>query len=333
MPNKEDNTDQTQEQEVQKQAESNADDVRIVEAMKPSSAPSPKKPLRYGTRRGRPGAKAPAVIPISSISKELVEEEIEMDDLPVKANAPDHLIDSNSNPSEHRRDDGEDRRRRSDRPRGERRRRDDRERNPEYRRSSERDTPEAKPEEAAAAPAASAETSEDAQAADRPARFGMVSPTEGRARAGDQVKEFRPSRDGRTSDRSEKTADNRRSSKPRSAAKKTSFLSKVIAFFTGEPKEEAKTARPARPRQDRSRRGPQDRQQGEEGDDRRRKRRPRNRNRKPRPEGADAGNGPRSQSGEGGQRRRRRRPRRDGRQGGEGRERGRRDQERAPSGQ
>src|SRR5690606_19290018 len=78
-------------------------------------------------------APAPAMQQPSSVARGAVEEEeIEMDDLPVRATAPEHLIGGQRDeyPSE-----SDERPRREPRSRGERRGRDDRRREPDSRRS------------------------------------------------------------------------------------------------------------------------------------------------------------------------------------------------------
>ncbi|MDQ8204876.1 hypothetical protein [Pelagicoccus sp. SDUM812003] len=280
------------------------DDLGIVDAMKPPSAPSTDKPIRYGTRKQRAGAEAPAVTSLNSI-KTFEEEEIEMDDLPIRANAPEHLIDSRPNPSERRERDGE------ERPRRQRRSREEHPGNDRRRRSSE--TPSETDSEANAIEANEAEQPED-----RPERFGMVENRESDSSQPTGVQEFRPSRDGRVAPKRERKPRSE-SGKPSAQPKKKGLLSKIISFFTGdESKEEESKSSPRRQSSDRprnrNRRGPGDRQnrEGDENQDgrpRRRKRRPRNRG--PRGEN-QGGNAEGQQNREGGQRRRRRRPRRSG---------------------
>ena len=279
-----------------------ADELEIVDAMKPAPAPtSNNKPLKYGNRKKKAGESAPAIQNLSSISSFEEEEEIEMDDLPIRATASEDLIDTRPAPSEPREESGERRPRRGDRSRGERRERKPRERAPKSEENEETD-------EAAA-------TSEN-----RPERFGTVN-----HESGSNVQEFRPSRDGRTAPKRERKPRSE-SSAPRAKpapAKKKGLLAKIIAFFTGGDQEEEKQQERSnrggqrRGRGERGRRGPNNRQNregesgGEGGENRRRRRRPRNR--KPRAEGEE---GPRGegQNREGGQRRRRRsrRPRREG---------------------
>lgn len=313
MSHKEDNTDKTQVREASGNASAQiADDIEIVDAMKPStaSAASANKPLRYGTRKSRPGAKAPVITKAGSTSEALDEDDIEMDDLPIRANAPKHLIDSRNTPSEPRRDE-EDRPRRERRPRGENRRRNDRERSPARNETAERYAE----EESSPKSPAEATAQQEPAAENRPERFGVVNERERRARPSDQVQEFRPSRDGRTSEnRSERR-------EPVQPPKKKGLLSKILSFFTGgDSGEKAKAeAKPASSQQRRGDRGrPQGRfnddKEGSEDGDRPRRRRSRNRNRKPRPEG-EGDNRPRGegqQRDDGNKRRRRRRPRRDG---------------------
>ncbi len=343
MSHTEDNNEKTPKREASAAASTEiADEVQIVDAMKPStaSAASQSKPLRYGTRKSRPGAKTPVVAKIGSISDTPEEEILEMDDLPIRANAPKHLIDTRTTPSESREYD-EDRPRRERRPRGEHSRRDERgerssDRNERPRR--ERSVRERPDREVRSAPAeatsnAEATTAPAAEAAPakegRPERFAMVNENERRARPSDQMLEFRPSRDGRTADAS---AEKRGPAKP---VKKKGLFAKILSFFSGgdaapapkKPEGRSEASAPRRSDRPRSGNRPEGRfNDGPEGD-RNRKRRPRNRNRKPRPEGEASSGGfaegqPRNdgQPRGDGSRRRRRRPRREGEGGrGEGR--------------
>lgn len=286
-----------------------ADELEIVDAMKPAPAPaSNNKPLKYGTRRKKAGEAGPNIQSLGSVSSLEEEEEIEMDDLPVKANAPEELIDTRKSPSEPRDEDGESRPRRQGRSRGERRERKPRSRSPET----------------TEAPASQSETETESAAdapeeQDRPDRFGTVkrSPSE------ESVQEFRPSRDGRTAPKRErrpKTEATTTVAKP----KKKGLLAKIVSFFTGgdetkETETQAKEDRaPSRNRRSRGKRGPQNRGERDEnsegGNNNRRRRRPRNRNRKPRQDG-EGGGRPRGEgqgSGNGNNRRRRRKPRSQG---------------------
>lgn len=298
-----------------------ADDIHIVDAMKPAPAPaSDHKPVRYGNRKKRPGESAPAVTSLGSSAQE--EEEIEMDDLPVRATAPQELIDTRSNPSESRDDYDEDRPRRHDRSRGERRERKPRERAPEH------ESRERRPRRERERPAAEADTettaaespSEPASAEDRPERFGTVSAAESRARHHAQVSEFRPSQDGRTAPKVDSKRQTRSRPTPPKSQKK-GILSKIISLFTGgeskeqeRKKEDDAQNRDTQGRQEgRGRRGPrgprgrQNREGGPEGEDGNRRRRRRPRNRKPRHDGEG---GPARSEGGDDNRGRRRRPRR-----------------------
>lgn len=283
-----------------------ADELEIVDAMKPAAAPtSNNKPLRYGNRKKKAGESGPTITNLSSVSN-IEEEEIEMDDLPVRANAPEELIDTRKTPNDDS-EDGESRPRRQNRSRGERRERKPRSRTPETT-SEESESSEA-------------ETQQSDQEPNRPERFGTVKKTDGNS----QVQEFRPSRDGRTAPKREPRREAIRTSKPAKPAKKKGILSKIISFFTGGDKEEenAPRSRNNRDGQKRSsngrrRRGPQGRtEQNDEGNpNKRRRRRPRNR--KPR-DGDDSNNprprgqGPDGEGRQGNNRRRRsRRPRRQG---------------------
>lgn len=284
------------------------DELHIVDAMKPTAAPtSNNKPLRYGTRKKKAGEAGPNIKDLSSASSFEEEEEIEMDDLPIRANAPEELIDTRKAPSEPREEYGERRPRREDRPRGERRERKPRERAPRRERNADEKSvdPETNAEVAATAK----------EEGDRPERFGTVKPAPA-ASSDSKAVEFRPSRDGRTNSKRERKPRNA-SDSPRSKpapAKKKGLLAKIIAFFTGGDKEEEKKQQERNNRQGdrqrggRGRRGPNNRQnregdrEGGEGGENRRRRRPRNR--KPRTDG------------EGGERRER--PNREGRQNREG---------------
>lgn len=296
MSQTEETTDPKQEQATNDATpEPTADEVIIVEGMKPSSALPQSKPAKYGNRKKRAGETTPAVTKISSIGT-FEEEEIEMDDLPVRANAPEHLIDTRNHPSEESDGEDQERPRRSNRSRGERRGNQDRDRAPRKRR--ERQEPETTEVESTEAESDSDEN--------RPARFGMVSE---KPKAEASVQEFRPSRDGRVSEkRTSEKPTRARASTP--APKKKGILSKIISFFTGGDAEEEKAPQKRKsdsrgPRK-RSARGPQDRERNEDGSERSRRRR-RPRNRKPRPEGQAREEG---ENGDGEQRKRRRRPRR-----------------------
>lgn len=305
-----------------------ADDFHIVDAMKPLAATTTNnKPLRYGNRKKKAGEAGPNVKDLSSVSSFEEEEEIEMDDLPIRATAPEELIDKRSNPSEPREEYGERRPRRNDRSRGERSERQPRERAP--RRPADPEASASETAETTDAPAA--------PATDRPERFGNVRAPAASANA--EALEFRPSRDGKTAPKRERKprGDSDAPSSRPIKAKKKGLLARIVAFFTGGDKEEEKKPLERdnrdgnRQRGGRGRRGPENRQPREgdseegEGGENRRRRRPRNR--KPRPEGE---NGPRGegrpprgegQNREGGERRRRpRRPRREG-EGGQRRER------------
>ncbi|MDQ8187259.1 hypothetical protein [Pelagicoccus sp. SDUM812002] len=288
-----------------------ADELHIVDAMKPAAAPtSDNKPLRYGTRKKKAGEAGPNIKDLSSVSSFEEEEEIEMDDLPIRATAPEELIDTRTTPSEPREEYGERRPRRNDRSRGERRERKPRERAPRKEADQQSAESETNTETAAAA---------KEEKGDRPERFGTVKTAPAAPREV-TVDEFRPSRDGRSNPKRERkprsAADSTRSTAP---AKKKGLLSKIIAFFTGGEKEEEKkpqgrTDRDGnRERSGRGRRGPKDRQnrdgnrEGGEGGGQRRRRRPRNR--KPRQDG-ESGERRQRQNREGGENRRPRRPRR-----------------------
>ncbi len=285
------------------------EEVRIIEGMKPLSAPlQNEKPLRYGNRRSKPGADAPAIASISSFSEEHEEEVIEMDDLVVRANAPEHLIDSRPAPSESRSRDDSDRPRRNDRSRGVRRPREDRKQRAP-RREETSTTEELNASEATIAPEATDQPSE------RPERFGEVKSPENRGRTEGSSKEFRPSRDGRTAKKPSDRNDRSNNRKPRAAPKKKGFFAKLLAFFTGAKEEEEKksdnrNSGGQRRRSGRGRHGPNNRerdgQQNREGGG---KRRQRPRNRKPRPEGEE---GRRSERGQQNREHRSHRPRRDG---------------------
>lgn len=312
MSNKEETPKATQEPEAAVDATAEfADELEIVDAMKPTPATaSTDKPLKYGNRKKKAGEAGPNIQSLGSVNSLDEEEEIEMDDLPVRANVPEALIDSrNNNPSEPREERGESRPRRQNRSRGERRERKPRE--PRER------TPEKT--EAPTAEAVETSTEDETQDTNRPDRFGTVK----QSQASDQIQEFRPSRDGRTAPKRERRP---RREAPVSVAKpkKKGLLSKIVAFFTGgEEKEEEKKSpqnRGPRNRNSGGRRGPQNRndrnKDGEGGNNngnRRRRRKPRNR--KPRQDGEAGPNKPRgNREGSNGNnnRRRRRRPRRQG---------------------
>lgn len=309
MSEKEENKTPSQQPEAQNDPLADfSDELHIVDAMKPTAAPtSNNKPLRYGTRKKKAGEVAPVVNNLSSSSGfDDEEEEIEMDDLPIRANAPEELIDQRSNPSEPREEYGERRPRRNDRPQGERRERKPRERSPRQAAAEQSDAPLDNAEVVA-------KTKEEG---DRPERFGTVKSPPPSA-SNSQVKEFRPTRDGRTAPKRErKPRGEENSSRPRAAAgKKKGFLARIIALFTGGDKKEEKPRSQNSNRDENRPRGerrPDNRQNhdgkrpdGEGGEKRRR----RPRNRKPRPDG-EGGDRPRR---EGGQNRRRgpRRPRRE----------------------
>ncbi|MDQ8183013.1 hypothetical protein [Pelagicoccus sp. SDUM812005] len=290
-----------------------ADDLHIVDAMKPTAAPtSDNKPLRYGTRKKKAGESGPNIKDLSSVSSFEEEEEIEMDDLPIRATAPEELIDTRPAPSEPREEYGERRPRRNDRSRGERRERKPRER---------------APRKDADQPSAESETNTEAapqQEADRPERFGTVKPSPA-AKAEVTVDEFRPSRDGRSNAKRERKPRDASESRSKAPAKKKGLLAKIVSFFAGGDKEEEKKQEERsnrsgdRQRGGRGRRGPNNRQnrdenrEGGEGGGQRRRRRPRNR--KPRPDG-EGGERRERQNREGGENRRPRRPRRPRREGG-----------------
>ncbi|MBD5782588.1 hypothetical protein IEN85_24030 [Pelagicoccus sp. NFK12] len=283
-----------------------ADELHIVDAMKPAAAPtSDNKPLRYGTRKKKAGETGPNVKDLSSVSSFEEEEEIEMDDLPIRATAPEELIDKRPAPSEPREESGERRPRRNDRSRGERRERKPRERSPK------KDT------EQAAASAEAPATEES----DRPERFGNVKPASNATREV-KVDEFRPSRDGRSNSKRERKPRSAADSSPKAPAKKKGLLSKIVSFFTGGDKEEEKKEQERsnrggnRQRGGRGRRGPNNRQDGEGGEGgQRRRRRPRNRKPRQDGEGGERGERQNREGGEGGGQRRRRRPRRPRREG------------------
>jgi hypothetical protein len=292
-----------------------ADELHIVDAMKPAAAPtSDNKPLRYGTRKKKAGEAGPNIKDLSSVSSFEEEEEIEMDDLPIRATAPEELIDTRPAPSESREESGERRPRRNDRSRGERRERKPRERSP--RKDKDQESADSETEVASAAQ----------EEGDRPERFGTVKPAPAAAREV-KVDEFRPSRDGRSNAKRERkprsASDSPRSKAP---AKKKGLLAKIIGFFTGGDNEEEKKPQERRNNREgnrqrggRGRRGPNDRQnrsgdrEGSEGGGQRRRRRPRNR--KPRPDG-EGGERRQRQNREGGENRRPRRPRSPRREGG-----------------
>lgn len=283
-----------------------ADELEIVDAMKPSAAPaSNNKPLRYGNRKKKAGESGPVITNLSSIS-EFEEEEIEMDDLPVKANAPEELIDTRRNPNESGDQESESRPRRQNRSRGERREKKPRARAPESETNNNAETE------------VQSETEEDDPKPNRPERFGTVKKPD----SNPQVQEFRPSRDGRTAPKREVKREKVSASKPK-MPKKQGILSKIIALFTGGEKEEESTRQDRenrdgknRRRNNRSRRGPQNRASRDDrdgeggGNNKRRRRRPRNR--KPRQDGE---NGPRGENQGGGNKNGRRRSRRPRRQG------------------
>lgn len=299
-----------------------ADELHIVDAMKPTAAPtSNNKPLRYGTRKKKAGEAGPNIKDLSSVSSFEEEEEIEMDDLPIRANAPEELIDTRPAPSERREEDGERRPRRNDRSRGERRERKPRERSP--RRDADNKSAETETDTEVAAAAQ--------KEGDRPERFGTVKSSPA-ATSDTKVEEFRPSRDGRSNQKRERkprNASDSQRSKPAQAKKKKGLLAKIIAFFTGGDKEEEKKQQERnnrggnRQRGGRGRRGPNNHQnrdgnregkrEGGEGGENRRRRRPRNR--KPRQDG-EGGERRERQNREGGENRRPRRPRRPRKDGG-----------------
>ncbi len=300
------------------------DEIRIVEGMKPVSAPATEKPLRYGTRKARPGAAAPVVAKLGSVNNGLDEEEIEIDDLPVRATAPEHLVDDSPAPREHRDEDRESRPRRQDRPRRERRSREDRERSPEkrHRESEDGSTPETEMQ-AGPKSEASPETVDASEQEDRPERFAMVEPDKRRATASAGSQEFRPSRDGRTAPKRE-----RAQREPLPKPEKKGFFAKILSFFTGgEEEQPAKKSSGKGKRSDnrgsrgRGRGGPRNRQnrESDEGGNRPPRKR-RSRNRKPRPEGETREGAAEGKANREGTPRRRRRRSRRPREGGERRE-------------
>lgn len=271
-----------------------------------ASTPSANKAVIFGTRKSKPGSNtasnAKSLDQVRGIYDD--EDEIEMDDLPVRATAPEHLIASERSPRPERSDEHRERPNR-------------RERSNDRPRSRRRDEPSTAPSEEKEA---AANTEEDANAPsveatldDRPDRFGSISDETLAARKANNIEEFRPSRDGRTSTKTHKAKLERQSRPAPKAAptKKKGFFAWLKSLFA--PEEEVK--KPSQNRNNRGRGGQNRRREGDEGSGEGQSRRPRRRG--PR----RGGNRPRGEGdnrGEGQNRRPRRRgPRRSG-NGGKG---------------
>ncbi|MCH6258736.1 hypothetical protein MLD52_19415 [Puniceicoccaceae bacterium K14] len=262
----------------------------------------------FGTRKSKPGAAAGSnVKPLSQIRGAFDDDddEIEMDDLPVRATAPAHLVENeNRKPSRERDEnrDGESRRG----PRRDRERSKERSRKPRAER-----TPTENAEEAAAVEANAIEekpeTFQVEETEDRPERFGTVSEQTLEARK--SVQEFRPSKDGRRAKKTtEKRGERPSQRQPKKAPKKKGFFAWLKSLFVAEKVEEKPKRNNRGPRQGQGRS-----QGGQGGEQRRRRRRPNNGPRRDgnRPQGENQ-NRPRGDRGENGDRPRNNRRRRSG---------------------
>lgn len=269
----------------------------------------------FGTRKSKPGAAAGSnVKPLSQIRGVFDDDdEIEMDDLPVRATAPAHLV-ANDKPRQPReRDENRD----GENRRGPRRERGERSnerppRKPRAERPRPTEADEAPTEtEALPTPVQNQEVPEVEKTEDRPERFGSVSEETLQARK--SVQEFRPSQDGRRAKKSAGKRDDRPTRRESKAPAKKGFFAWLKSLFSAETVEEKpKGPSNRRPRGERSERGENgNRPRGN------RRRRPNNGPRKEgdRPEG-ERPNRPRGERGENGNRPRGNRRRRSGGQGG-----------------
>ena len=190
----------------------------------------------YGTRKRRPGAgEASAAKTLEQIRPLSEDDEIEMDDLPVRATAPEHLISDEKASEQSKRESTRSERR----PKKQR----SRERNPSQEDRSW-DVEETKIEEAD-----ENDPNEDSES--RPERFAMVEKKDR------PVQEFRPSRDSRKTprprqNRSAETASRTKKPEP----KKKGVLASILSFFTGDEPEKKEEESPRRGRNpNRRRRG------------------------------------------------------------------------------
>lgn len=273
-----------------------------------SEATSDDNKAVFGTRKSRPGAASGSnVKPLSQFRGVFDDEdEIEMDDLPVRATAPAHLV-ANDKPRQAReRDetrDGESRRG----PRRERERSNERPRKPRAERPAKTEAEKA-PLSETPAPVSNDEKIKIEDEGDRPERFGTISQETLDSRT--SVQEFSPSKDGRRAKKTtEKRSERPTQARSKKAPVKKGFFAWLKSLFVSEPVQEKKPFENRRPRQ-----GQGQGQGGKgQGGNKRRRRRPNNGPRRDgdRPHGENQ-NRPQGERGEnrrpreGGQNRRRR---------------------------
>jgi hypothetical protein len=268
-----------------------------------SEATSDNNKAVFGTRKSKPGAASGSnVKPLSQIRGVFDDDdEIEMDDLPVRATAPAHLV-ANERPRQNReRDenrDGENRRgprreRSDERPRAPRTER------PKVERENKTPTAETTP-----APVLTNQDTEVKNDEDRPERFGSVSEETLESRK--SVQEFSPSKDGRRAPEKKSEAPTRRPA--RQAPAKKGLFAWLKSLFVAEPKVEKKPYENRRP------------SQGKDGNRRRRPNNgPRRDGNRPRGDNPNRPRGERNENGENGENRRPEGQNRRRRQGGQNR--------------
>lgn len=274
---------ETPDAKPQEVAENSAE---MPEEKKPTQ-PSPAKTtsILYGTRKRRPGAQAaPSAKTLDQIRGAYDDDDIiEIDDLPVKSNAPDSLIDDNRAAPPKRRE----RRERRDDPK-------DADIHSEETESIKSDI-EAYP-------------SDETPSEDRPKRFATVD--ESKRAAKRPIEEFSPTKDGKRAAPVKRARPDEKAKTPSDSKEKKGFLAWLKSLFSSEPEkpEPQRRHRPSNRSSNQRRDRGEGRNRAKRGDSQRDRsnrpegRRPR-RNRRPRGEG-----GPRRPNREGGGQRRQRRP-------------------------
>lgn len=240
-------TEETNERELDSDAtaahpkEATENAAEKSERKEPSTpAPAEKKAILYGTRKRRPGASnastAKTLDQIRGAYNE--DEEIEMDDLVIKATAPSHLVGGEKPAPSNRRE-------RYERP------------ETEKEQSSEENAIdpniEAYPEDE---PSESTHAVED----NRPERFATLKENQRPERR--PVEEFRPSTDGKRAAPKKRVRSEDRPSHPSNQPKKKGFFAWLKSLFTND--EEANKQEERRP----SNRGPNKRRRRQDGQER-----------------------------------------------------------------
>ena len=302
MPDIEENDDGKLESEASDAQPQEANDAAPENAEPEASttpAPEKKQTIMYGTRKRRPGAaSAPAAQTLNQIRGPVEEDDdIEMDDLVIRATAPEHLIEGRPTDSPK----GRDRRERSRKPKEE---------------APQEEALESSDIEAYPEDEPSQETATDDE--NRPERFGKLK-DDHRSRQ-HAVEEFRPSQDGKRATPKKKSRPQERSSEPKAPQPKKGFFAWLKSLFTSEeePKKQDRRRSNRGPNQRRRKRGGQNRPKGE-GFDGNRSNRPRGgrrrgRGKRPNAEGAIQGEGGEGGRPSGNRRRRRRRKPQGGRE-------------------